>query len=187
MIYKGKGFVDTSRVLDGYVLYQADNSGPSFLQSEISQTNIEKTRKSKMPPVYSQSQVFWVDSFSSVIERTISDLFGNFLMEWEESLSQLTDFVREDVNPEIEKPSSHSIFTALGYLFAIYQIQPELCPELAMSGEGGIYIECQVKDKFVSLQIDRESTGKDRIYIEQGNNYGSTKLTEESIKEAFSG
>ena len=39
--------------------------------------------------------------------------------------------------------------------------------------------EFQFDDKFVLIQVDSESIEKDRIYIEQGNKFGSIKLTEE--------
>lgn len=185
MIYKGSNFVDTSQVLNGYVFYRADNNSPSFLQPRFSETKVEEIRKPKLSPIYFHRETTWVDSFAEIVNKAIKEAFGDFLTKWEAPLSQLICFTKEEVNPSIEKPTGHSVFTALVYLFTIYQLQFDLCPDLAMSGDGGIYIEFQFADKFVSIQVHSESVEKDRIYIEQGDKFGSIKLTEDSIKEIF--
>ncbi len=186
MIYKGKGFVDTSQIIqNNYNIYQENDEAPLLLQPKFAQKDMERVYP-KSESTYFPREIIWRDSSASILEKQIKDLFGEFLVKWEEPLSYLANFIKGDVNPALEKPSGHSVFTAFVYLFTIYQIQPELCPELAMSGDGGLYIDCQLEDKFVSIQIDREASEKDRIYVEQGNNYGSTKLKEESIREVFS-
>jgi hypothetical protein len=185
MIYKGSNFVDTSQVLNSYVFYRGDSNSPSFLQPRFAQTKAEEVRKPKPSPSYFHRQTTWVDSFAEIFNKVIKEAFGDFLTKWDESLSQLISFTKEEVNPSLEKPTGHSVFTALIYLFGIYQLQPDLYPDLAMSGDGGIYIEFQFENKFVSIQVNSESIEKDRIYIEQGDQFGSIKLTEESIKEIF--
>lgn len=185
MIYNRTNFVDTSHILNNYIPYRENARSPFILQPEFVQTNVEKRVPSKNSPVYRKLEANWLDSFATIIKNSIKELFGDFLTKWEEPLLQLKAFVEDEVNPSLEKPSSHSVFTAFIYLFAIYQLQPNLCPELALSGDGGIYLEWQLNDKFVSIQIDREKSEKDRIYIEQGGEYGSTKLTEDVLKEVF--
>jgi hypothetical protein len=185
MIYNQRNFVDTSQIINSYVVYQENATSPLILQPSFVQTNAERHEASERLPVYRKRETNWVDSFAAIIEKAVKDLFGDFLTEWEEPLLQLKAFVEDETNPSLEKPSSHSVFTAFIYLFAIYQLQPKLCPELALTGDGGIYLEWQLDDKFVSIQIDREKSEKDRIYIEQGDEYGSTKLTEDTLKEVF--
>lgn len=185
MIYNRTNFVDTSQILNNYVVYQENAGSPLVLQPKFVQTSVEKRVPSKKSPVYRKIEANWLDSFATIIKKHIKDLFGDFLTEWEEPLLQLKAFAEDETNPSLEKPSSHSVFTAFIYLFTVYQLQPNLCPELALSGDGGIYLEWQLQDKFISIQIDREKSENDRIYIEQGDNYGSTKLTEDRIKEVF--
>ena len=185
MIYKGSNFVDTSQILNGYVFYREDNNSPSFLQPRFAQTKVEEVRKPKPSPSYFHRETIWVDSFAETVNKIIKEAFGDFLTKWEEPLSQLIGFTKEEANPSLEKPTGHSVFTALIYLFTIYQLQSDLYPDLAMSGDGGVYIEFQLNDKFVSIQVNSESIEKDRIYIEQGDKFGSVKLTEDSIKEIF--
>jgi hypothetical protein len=185
MIYNRTNFVDTSQILNNYVIYQENAASPLILQPKFVQTNVERRVPSKKSPVYRKLEANWLDSFATIIKNSTRDLFGDFLIKWEEPLLQLKAFVEDETNPSLEKPSSHSVFTAFIYLFAIYQLQPNLCPELALSGDGGVYLEWQLDDKFISIQIDREKSDKDRIYIEQGDKYGSTKLTEDVLKEVF--
>ncbi len=185
MIYNQTNFVDTSQILNNYVVYQENEASPLILQPKFVQTNVEKRASSKKSPVYRKPEANWFDSFAATKKKQIKDLFGDFLTQWEEPLLQLKAFVEDETNPLLEKPSSHSVFTAFTYLFIIYQLQPKLCPELALSGDGGIYLEWQLNDKFISIQIDREKSEKDRIYIEQANEFGSTKLTEDALKEVF--
>lgn len=185
MTYNRTNFVDTSRILNNYIVYQENAASPLILQPKFVQTSVEKRVSSKKSPVYRKLEANWLDSFATIIGNSIKELFGDFLTNWEEPLLQLKSFVEDETNPLLEKPSSHSVFTAFIYLFAIYQLQPNLCPELALSGDGGVYLEWQLTDKFVSIQIDREKSENDRIYIEQGDNYGSTKLSEDVLKEVF--
>lgn len=184
MFYRRNNFVDTSEFLNDYAVYRADSRSPLILQPKFAQQKVEEIKQTEFPN-YFQRESKWVDSFAEIVNKAIKEAFGDFLTKWEEPLSQLIGFTKEDVNPSLEKPTGHSVFTALLYLFSIYQLQSGLCPDLAMSGDGGIYIEFQFDDKFVSVQVDSESIEKDRIYIEQGNKFGSIKLTEESIKEIF--
>ncbi len=186
MIYNRTNFVDTSQILNNYAVYQENAASPLILQPKFVQTNFERRTLPKMSPVYRKRKANWRDSFATIVKKHIEDLFGDFLTKWEEPLLQLKAFVEEEVNPSLEKPSSHSVFTAFIYLFAVYQVQPNSCPELALSGDGGIYLEWQLNDKFISIQIDREKSENDRIYVEQDDNYGSTKLTEDVLKEVFS-
>lgn len=186
MIYKKRAFADTSQILNNYNVYRPDGKSPLILQPAFAQAKVKEIKPPHTLPNYSQRESTRFDTFAEIIQRTIKEVFGDFLTKWEEPLSQLIDFTKEDVNPEIEKPTGHSIFTALIYLFGIYQLRPDLYPDLAISGEGGVYIELQFDNKFVSIQVDSESSEKDRIYIEQGENFGSVKLTEESFKETFS-
>ena len=51
-----------------------------------------------------------------------------------------------------------------------------------MNGDGGIYIEFQFDDKFVTIQGFRINRKRPDL-LEQGNKFGSIKLTKESIKD----
>lgn len=184
MIYRAN-FVDTSQFLDNYDVYRENPASPLILQPKFVQTNFEKSISHKSSPDYRQPEVKWLDSLATIAEKLIEDLFGDFWTKWQEPLLQLTAFVEEEVNPALERPSSHSVFTAFFYLFAAYQLQPNSCPELAASGDGGIYLEWQLNNKFISIQIDREKSENDRLYVERGDSYGSTKLTEDTLKEVF--
>lgn len=185
MIYNKTNFVDTSQVLNDYIICQENADSPLVFKPKFARAKLEKRETLKTEPIYIQNNSNWRDSLGLFVEK-IKDLFSGFLIEWEESLSQLKDFIENETNPVLEKPSSHSIFTAFFYLFAVYKLQPDSQPELAMSGDGGIYLEWNLDGKFVSIQVDREKNGNDRIYIEQAESYGSTKLTEETLKEIFS-
>ena len=184
MFYKRNSFVDTSEFLNDYAVYRADSKSPLILQPKFAQQKVEEIKETEFPN-YFQRESKWVDSFAEIVNKVIKEAFGDFLTKWEEPLSQLIGFTKEEVNPLIEKPTGHSVFTALIYLFTIYQLQSDLYPDLAMSGDGGIYIEFQLDDKFVSIQVHSGSIEKDRIYVEQGDQFGSIKLTEDSIKEFF--
>lgn len=185
MIYNRTNFVDTSQILNNYVIYQENAASPLILQSKFSQKIIEKRLSSKRSLVYHKPINNWLNSFDTIINKSIEDLFGDFLTKWEEPLSQLKVFLEDEVNSSLERPTIHSVFTASLYMFYVYQCQPNLHPELALSGDGGIYVEWQLNDKFISIQIDRETSEKDRVYIEEGDQYGSTKLTKDSLKGIF--
>ena len=185
MTYRRTNFVDTSQILSNYAVYRTDGKSPLILQPNFVQANVEEIKQPETFPNYIQRQSKCDNSFAEIIGKVIKEVFGDFLTKFESPLSQLVDFTNEDINPSLEKPSGHSIFSALIYLFGVYQLRPELCPDLAMSGDGGIYIEYQLDDKFVSIQVDSELTEKDRVYVEQGDKFGSVKLMEESIKEVF--
>jgi hypothetical protein len=182
MIYKTVDFVDTSQILNSYVIHRENDNSPLVFEPTFAQI---KREKAKTEPSYYQYQTNWRNDFGLFIEKIVRDLFGDFLVEWETSLLHLKGFIEDEINPALEKPSSHSIFTAAFYLFVVYQLQSDSQPELAVSGDGGIYLEWKLGDKFVSIQIDREKSNNDRIYVEQGGNYGSRKLTENTLKEIF--
>jgi hypothetical protein len=186
MIYKKRSSFDTSQLLSNYNFYRSDHKSPLILQPIFSQAKVEEIEPPEILPIYFQRESKWVDSFAEVIGKAINEVFGDFLTKREESLSQLIEFTKEDTNPSLEKPSGHSIFSTLIYLFGIYRLRPDLTPDLAMSGDGGIYIEFQFADKFVSIQVNSESAEKDRLYIEEGEKFGLIKITEESFKQAFS-
>jgi hypothetical protein len=175
MIYSQKSFVDTSQIINDRTFYRESANSPL-----ISEPKSIKETPRKVVACH-QIKSYWQDSAS-----ILKDELGSFSVKWQEPLSQLISFVESDLNPELERPTPHSLLNAVYYLFAVFQIQPDLpTPELAMSGDGGIYLEWQLQDKFVSIQIKGKKGDKDRIYVEQDNHYGSTEFSKDRLKEVF--
>ena len=109
--------------------YRADSKSPLILKlNSHNKNNAVKEIKQTEFPNYFQRESKWVDSFAEIVNKAIKEAFGDFLTKWEKSLSQLIGFTKEEVNPLLEKPTGHSVFTALIYLFGIYQLQSYLCP-----------------------------------------------------------
>ena len=84
----------------------------------FAQQKVEEIKQTEFPK-YFQRESKWVDSFAEIVNKAIKEAFGDFLTKWEGPLSQLIGFTKEEVNPSLEKPTGHSVFTALIYLFSI--------------------------------------------------------------------
>ncbi len=56
-----------------------------------------------------------------------------------------------------------------------------LAPDVAVGGEGDVYLEWELDKKFVSARIYESNPEYDRIYVESGDSYGSVELNMENL------
>jgi hypothetical protein len=188
MLYKNSKFTNISNILTGRVLYRATEGSPTFLLSQTDSTESEQTTVAKIKRATSETKYIphrEKEHFADSSSIATKDVFNSFLTDWEEITTQINNFATDEINSLLDKPTKHSVFTTFQYLFTLYKLNKALKIESAISGDGGVYLEFNFENKFFSIQIDSESVTKDRIYIEDGNKFGSQKLTEELIKEVF--
>jgi len=184
-------FIDSSQILEEYLVERDDAKSPLILKPSFShpaqnernyvgQEHLIRKQENISIGSSSQNNFLWSNlSFFDI------KLFGRFLDEWKTSLVQLYKFTnepKEEMNTE--RPSQRAFRTALIWLFEIYQSNPQISqPDIVVSGDGGIDIEWEFENKFISLQIKEKENGTDKIYVEQEGSYGSIEITKQNLQK----
>lgn len=186
-----QNFIDSSQILENYTIERGDERSPLILTPKFSQPmQNEQTYVGRNNGIERRESVYFQRCSGSNARWSSLDmldigLFGKFLNEWETSLVQLykyTNESREAINAE--KPSQRAFRTTLIWMFEIYQLNPQISqPDIVVSGDGGVDIEWEFEDKFVSLQIKKEEDGTDKIYTEQGGQYCSMDVTKQNLQK----
>lgn len=186
-----QNFIDSSQILENYTIERGDAKSPLILTPKFSQSSGNKqtyvdrnNRVERKESVYlkrcSGSSAHW-----SSLDMLDIKLFGKFLDEWETTVVQLYKFTNESKEEtNTERPSQRAFRASLVWLFEIYQLNPQISqPDIVVSGDGGIDIEWEFENRFVSLQIKKEENGTDKIYVEQEDKYGSTEVTKQNLQK----
>lgn len=107
---------------------------------------------------------------------------------WEDSFVQLHQSLdTTELNPELEPVSSRAFITSLKVLENAFKVAPDLpAPEMVFSGDGGIDIEWSNGAKLVSIRIRKLEQQEDRIYFQDGDNFGSINFTITGLKSVLS-
>lgn len=187
-------FIDSSQILENYTIEKGDEKSPLILIPKFSQPSTDKQNYVWRENRFEGKETFYFHKCSGTTARwsnlDILDikLFRDFMNEWETTLVQLYKFTNEsEAETNTEKPSQRAYRTALILMFEVYQMIPGLSqPDVVVSGDGGVDIEWELEDKFVSLQIKKEENGTDKIYIEQGSEYGSTEVSTQNLHKFLS-
>jgi len=184
-------FIDSSQILENYTIERGDEKSPLILTPNFSQPSQSKqtyvsreNRTERQESVYSQ-RCSGINARWSNLNRPDIDLFGKFVDEWETSVVQLYKFTNEQKEKtNTERPSQRAFRTALIWMFEIYRMDLQIPqPDVVVSGDGGIDIEWEFENKFISLQIKEEENGTDKIYVEREGEYGSTEVTKQNLQK----
>jgi len=187
---KNQRFIDSSQILENYTVERGDEKSPLILTPKFSPpSNNKQTYVGRGNRIEGQEGVYFQKCSGNNARWSNLDildikLFGEFVDKWENSIVQLYKFTNESSkDANTETPSQRAYRTALIWMFEIYKLNPQISePDIVVSGDGGVDIEWDLDDKFISLQIKREENGMDKIYFEHNGKYTAIEVSKQNLQ-----
>ena len=176
MVMIQRQFSDASNLADGYELVYLD--GIAYYKER---TGNKGSRTSEVLN-YSQD-VNWQHAY----ETQADVLYEKMLISWGDACIQVRELFRElyqesEFAPQI-KPTTKRAFTSVsGWLVQLFIADGSLsCPDVVPDGDGGVDIEWELDDQFVSVHIHNSNREQDKIYFKKNGEFHHSELTLENL------
>jgi len=156
---------------------QTTNYNPVFIREAYSRP---MASNNSMPPLNFDFRIFEENtSFSSDYEDIVE--------KWADSFKQLNKTQQKsNYNSEIQLPVDDTVSAITSWLNEAFAIAPDLeAPDIVPDAEGGLDIEWDLENQFVSIHIDHSDKTLNRIFIKNKRGYRSEPLTKKNLKALF--
>ncbi len=120
-------------------------------------------------------------------KTSFSSDYEDIVEKWADSFSQLSKTQQKNnYNVEVQLPGDDTVSAITLWLNEAFAIVPDLdAPDIVPDAEGGLDIEWNLENQFVSIHIDHSDKLLNRIFIKTKSGYRSEPLTKKNLKAVF--
>jgi len=117
-------------------------------------------------------------------KTTFSNDYQVVVKKWADSFNQLKKAQQKsNYNAEVVLPSDDTVSNITLWINEAFAIAPDLdAPDVVPDAEGGLDIEWDLENQFVSIHIDHSDKILNRIFVKTKSGYRSESLTKKNLK-----
>lgn len=117
-------------------------------------------------------------------KNTFSNDYQEVVKKWADSFNQLEKSQQKNnYNAEVILPSDNTVSNIILWINEAFAIAPDLdAPDIVPDAEGGLDIEWNLENQFVSIHIDHSDKLLNRIFVKNKSGYHSEPLTKKNLE-----